>query len=149
MIVSRRQLTATLLGSSHGNITKLFKWFYFLTSFQKPFFFQIKTLVCIDKVWIKSNEINLKSFNGCSAADTAWSIKQCHIILGVCEKYQLEGDHCNVFDKLNGHCSCGAGLHCAFVPDPTTTSAKRSMIAPSVPGSYRCTPIFWITFPDF
>ncbi|XP_022317341.2 uncharacterized protein LOC111120708 [Crassostrea virginica] len=78
MIVSRRQLTATLLGSSHG----------------------------------------------------------------VCEKYQLEGDHCNVFDKLNGHCGCGAGLHCAFVPDPTTTSAKRSMIAPSVPGSYRCTPIF-------
>eukprot|EP00105_Crassostrea_gigas_P019887 XP_011438519.1 PREDICTED: uncharacterized protein LOC105336044 [Crassostrea gigas] len=60
---------------------------------------------------------------------------------GVCEKFQLEGDHCSVFDKLNGHCSCGAGLKCAFVPDSTTpTTGKRSMVYHSVPGSYRCTP---------
>ncbi|XP_061182264.1 uncharacterized protein LOC133190582 [Saccostrea echinata] len=61
---------------------------------------------------------------------------------GVCERYQLEGEYCSVFDKLNGHCSCGAGLKCAFVPDSTTVQTKRSMIAPSVPGSYRCIPIF-------
>ncbi|XP_022317340.1 uncharacterized protein LOC111120709 isoform X1 [Crassostrea virginica] len=63
---------------------------------------------------------------------------------GVCEKYQVEGDHCNVFDKLNGHCGCGAGLHCAFVPDPTTTSAPHSMFGRTLPANYmfyRCTPI--------
>ncbi|XP_048761459.1 uncharacterized protein LOC125670380 [Ostrea edulis] len=65
---------------------------------------------------------------------------------GVCEKFQLEGERCSVFDKVNGHCSCDRGLHCAYVADSSTVPTillphKRSVIVPPYPGAYRCTPI--------
>ncbi|XP_048761361.1 uncharacterized protein LOC125670309 [Ostrea edulis] len=58
---------------------------------------------------------------------------------GVCEKYQVLGDHCSPFDKLNGHCSCGHGLTCQFVPASTTMSLKRKLYMPG-PGAYQCAP---------
>uniref|UniRef100_A0A194AKK5 Prokineticin domain-containing protein n=1 Tax=Pinctada fucata TaxID=50426 RepID=A0A194AKK5_PINFU len=66
---------------------------------------------------------------------------------GVCEKYKTKGDYCSAFDTLNGHCGCGQGLHCTFVPAPTAVTAataailpvasKRSVYYPG-PGSYMC-----------
>lgn len=110
LIMSRRQLTASLLASNHGNVWNATAFHHFVFT------------VVVNTVTI---------FIPCTC-------------VGVCEKYQLEGDHCSVFDKLNGHCSCGAGLKCAFVPDSTTpTTGKRSMVYHSVPGSYRCTPSVW------
>ncbi|KAK3091203.1 hypothetical protein FSP39_017923 [Pinctada imbricata] len=63
---------------------------------------------------------------------------------GVCEKYKTKGEYCSAFDTLNGHCGCGQGLHCTFVPAPTPVTAaplpvpsKRSVYFPG-PGSYMC-----------
>ncbi|XP_062587611.1 uncharacterized protein LOC134249257 [Saccostrea cucullata] len=58
---------------------------------------------------------------------------------GVCEKYQVLGDNCSPFDKLNGHCSCGQGLTCQFVPASSTMSVKRKLYMPG-PGAYQCAP---------
>ncbi|KAJ8318137.1 hypothetical protein KUTeg_003228 [Tegillarca granosa] len=45
-------------------------------------------------------------------------------------------DHCFPLDKMNGHCSCGPGLSCQFVPASTATSANRMVIYPG-PGDYK------------
>ncbi|XP_062587613.1 uncharacterized protein LOC134249260 [Saccostrea cucullata] len=66
--------------------------------------------------------------------------------LGVCKKYLLEGQHCNVFDQWNYHCSCAPGLRCDYkLPSTTTTSsplqwmrAARTLAAS--PDLYRCVP---------
>ncbi|XP_078318598.1 uncharacterized protein LOC111120709 isoform X3 [Crassostrea virginica] len=59
---------------------------------------------------------------------------------GVCEKYQVLGDQCSPFDKLNGHCSCGAGLTCQFVPASTTMPPRKRKLYMPGPGAYRCAP---------
>ena len=72
------------------------------------------------------------------------SFNQSNSFLDVCEKYLVEGDHCSELDKLNRQFSCGAGLYCGFVPDPTTTSAPHFMIGRTLPPNYmfyRCHPI--------
>ncbi|KAL4236656.1 hypothetical protein ACF0H5_005041 [Mactra antiquata] len=65
---------------------------------------------------------------------------------GVCEKYRLEHDFCGPLETANGHCGCGKGMSCQFVPDPTlallTASpdlvvSKRSIFMHG-PGSYQC-----------
>ncbi|XP_076073945.1 U3-aranetoxin-Ce1a-like isoform X1 [Mytilus galloprovincialis] len=38
---------------------------------------------------------------------------------GWCEKYKKQGEYCNYFSKMNGHCDCGAGLKCTYIADPT------------------------------
>ncbi|KAK3602448.1 hypothetical protein CHS0354_005912 [Potamilus streckersoni] len=52
---------------------------------------------------------------------------------GVCELYKLKGESCSFFEKANGHCSCGHGLHCGFVP----ANQKRSVINMG-PGTIEC-----------
>ncbi|KAL3875711.1 hypothetical protein ACJMK2_033639 [Sinanodonta woodiana] len=52
---------------------------------------------------------------------------------GVCEMYKLKGESCSFFEKANGHCSCGQGLHCGFVP----ANQKRSIINMG-PGTVEC-----------
>ncbi|KAJ8318138.1 hypothetical protein KUTeg_003229 [Tegillarca granosa] len=55
----------------------------------------------------------------------------------VCENYKVMDDYCSPLEKMNGHCSCGPGLSCQFVPASTTMSAKRKIYMPG-PGSYKC-----------
>ncbi|KAK3719815.1 hypothetical protein RRG08_040117 [Elysia crispata] len=40
---------------------------------------------------------------------------------GTCQKYKLEGENCNSFDKMNGYCSCGPGLYCHTHQVPLST----------------------------
>ncbi|KAL3875712.1 hypothetical protein ACJMK2_033640 [Sinanodonta woodiana] len=53
---------------------------------------------------------------------------------GVCEMYKLKGERCSFFEKANGHCSCGQGLHCGFVP---ANNQLRSIINMG-PGTIEC-----------
>ncbi|XP_060576470.1 uncharacterized protein LOC132733801 [Ruditapes philippinarum] len=61
-----------------------------------------------------------------------------HHDAGICENYRLQGDLCYPLETANGHCGCGSGLSCQWVPEPTTISAKRGMIYHPGPGNYRC-----------
>ncbi|XP_045191052.1 uncharacterized protein LOC123547872 [Mercenaria mercenaria] len=65
-----------------------------------------------------------------------------HHDTGVCEKYRLQDDHCYPLETANGHCGCGSGLSCQWVPDPTVTAGhvRRSQIYHPGPGAYRCAP---------
>ena len=65
--------------------------------------------------------------------------------VGVCEKYRVLHDQCGPFEQINGHCGCGTGMVCQWVPD-TPLSAKplsnlivsRKLPGHSEPGAYRC-----------
>ncbi|XP_041362421.1 uncharacterized protein LOC121378357 [Gigantopelta aegis] len=52
-------------------------------------------------------------------------------IYGTCRKYNLEGEHCNIFDKPNGFCGCATGLTCIYV-----RTGIRS--PPAFPGYFHC-----------
>ncbi|XP_060597362.1 uncharacterized protein LOC132751226 [Ruditapes philippinarum] len=64
---------------------------------------------------------------------------------GLCERYRLEHDHCGPLEQANGHCGCGPGLSCQFVPaevataQPLVVSKKRKIWVPG-PGSFHCKP---------
>ncbi|XP_059151316.1 uncharacterized protein LOC131937722 [Physella acuta] len=56
---------------------------------------------------------------------------------GTCQKYQLEGDSCSTFEKMNGYCSCEPGTECHMteVPLPTDTpTSKMIIMLPPRPG---------------
>ncbi|XP_060576469.1 uncharacterized protein LOC132733800 [Ruditapes philippinarum] len=64
-----------------------------------------------------------------------------HHDTGVCEKYRQMGDHCGVFEIMNGHCGCGYGTHCRWVPEPTTTKSpiiRKMLPYHDGPGAYKC-----------
>ncbi|KAL5018757.1 hypothetical protein ScPMuIL_004479 [Solemya velum] len=58
---------------------------------------------------------------------------------GSCESYKNEGNPCSPLETLNGHCGCGDGLGCSFVPEPPVASRRtvRRIFMPG-PGSYMC-----------
>lgn len=65
------------------------------------------------------------------------------LFTGVCESYRLQHDQCGPLEQANGHCGCGPGLLCQFVPEEITTaqalvvSKKRKIYVPG-PGSFQC-----------
>ncbi|XP_005105421.1 uncharacterized protein LOC101858657 [Aplysia californica] len=42
---------------------------------------------------------------------------------GTCQWYKKEGVSCNVFDQMNGYCSCAPGLECSSYKDPNYHAA--------------------------
>ncbi|XP_053395893.1 uncharacterized protein LOC123523563 [Mercenaria mercenaria] len=63
---------------------------------------------------------------------------------GVCESYRVEHEHCGPLEQANGHCGCGAGMSCQFVPAEIATvkplqvvSKKRKIYVPG-PGTFQC-----------
>ncbi|RUS69250.1 hypothetical protein EGW08_022989 [Elysia chlorotica] len=51
---------------------------------------------------------------------------------GTCQKYKMEGEHCNSFDKMNGYCSCAPGLTCHTYQVPIPTLQPVMTMAPTV-----------------
>ncbi|KAK6976715.1 U3-aranetoxin-Ce1a [Biomphalaria glabrata] len=46
---------------------------------------------------------------------------------GTCQKYKIEGDPCNGFEKMNGYCSCAPGTYCHTYEIPIPTVSVRSL----------------------
>ncbi|XP_045191051.1 uncharacterized protein LOC123547871 [Mercenaria mercenaria] len=63
-----------------------------------------------------------------------------HHDTGVCEKYRVMDERCGPMETLNGHCGCGSGMSCQWVPEPTTSSpvVKRMLPYHDGPGAYKC-----------
>jgi hypothetical protein len=54
----------------------------------------------------------------------------------------VEHDYCGLLEQVNGHCGCGPGLTCQFVPLGSTLSSlvvskKRDIYIPG-PGHFGC-----------
>ncbi|KAK3719816.1 hypothetical protein RRG08_040118 [Elysia crispata] len=88
----------------------------------------------------------LSEFMVVSKRDLTSLLKQPIEKAGTCQKYKMEGDYCNSFDKMNGYCSCAPGLSChtyqvamptlrpvTMAPTVAThmiSAARRSMLPP-------------------
>lgn len=74
------------------------------------------------------------------------------LVSGVCERYRVEHEQCAPLEKANGHCGCGPGFTCKFVPAELATlptaqlvtlpellqvSKRRSIYMPG-PGTIQC-----------
>ncbi|CAL1543426.1 unnamed protein product [Lymnaea stagnalis] len=53
---------------------------------------------------------------------------------GTCQKYQLEGETCGTFDKMNGYCSCEPGTTCHTYEVPLDSKIQARRIAAPRPG---------------